>query len=464
MLRRQREIRAQVQKLLDMALFGLALWFAHFLRANWVRISVLGGTPDIVPFTEFAWVLLASIFVAPIVLSSQGFYRRPLLVKRRITAWQLFKATVLAEVILVFIVFVMKDNPARSVIILFGPVCFAFMFLKEEVVRSWTRSRLGKSQLTRRVIVVGTKEDTTRLRLELDRSGSDTTEIVATLDLNDAPVELLVDLLHEHSANGVVLSAKHTMFGQVEKAIQACELEGVEAWLLADFFNTQVSQTTLDDFNGRPILVFRSTPEEGWQRLAKQALDMVGALLFLVVFSPVFVLVAAIIRFTSPGPVLFRQKRSGLNGRPFTMLKFRSMVTDAEQLKAELQALNEMEGPVFKLSNDPRVTPIGRFLRRWSIDEWPQMLNVLLGDMSLVGPRPLPVDEVRRFDDFAHRRRLSVKPGLTCLWQVNGRNQVTDFRDWVRLDLEYIDNWSFWLDLKILLRTIPVVIVGTGAK
>lgn len=464
MLRRQREIRAQVQKLLDMALFGLALWFTHYLRANWVRISVLGGTPDIPPFEEYIWIFLISVFVAPIILGAQGFYRRPLLVKRRVTAWQLFKAAFIAELVLVSIVFVMKDNPARSVIILFGPVCFSFMFLKEELLRSWTRSRLGQAQLTRRVIVIGTKEDTTRLRQELDRSGSETTEIAATLDLNDAPVERLVDLLHEHSANGVVLSAKHTMFGQVEKAIQACELEGVEAWLLADFFNTQVSQTTLDDFNGRPILVFRSTPEEGWQRLAKQIMDVVGAAFFLVLFSPFFITFALIIKFSSPGPILFRQKRSGLNGKPFTMLKFRSMITDAEQLKAELQALNEMDGPVFKLTNDPRVTPIGRFLRRWSIDEWPQMINVLLGDMSLVGPRPLPVDEVRRFDDFAHRRRLSVKPGLTCLWQVNGRNEVKDFRDWVRLDLEYIDNWSFWLDLKILCRTIPVVLVGTGAK
>ena len=146
------------------------------------------------------------------------------------------------------------------------------------------------------------------------------------------------------------------------------------------------------------------------------------------------------------------------------MLKFRSMVTNAEQRKAELQALNEMEGPVFKLTNDPRVTSIGRTIRRWSIDEWPQMINVLRGDMSLVGPRPLPVDEVLRFDDFADRRRLSVKPGLTCLWQVKGRNEVKNFKDWVRLDLEYIDNWSLWLDVKILFQTIPVVVMGTGAK
>ena len=212
------------------------------------------------------------------------------------------------------------------------------------------------------------------------------------------------------------------------------------------------------------MLVFRSTPEDSWQKVAKHAIDVFGALAFLVVMSLPFILISAAIKLTSPGPILFRQRRSGLNGKPFTMLKFRSMVTNAEQRKAELEVLNEMDGPVFKLTNDPRVTRIGRILRRWSIDEWPQMFNVLMGDMSLVGPRPLPVDEVRRFDDLAHRRRLSVKPGLTCLWQVNGRNEVSNFRDWVRLDLEYIDNWSIWLDLKILFKTVPVVIMGTGAK
>jgi len=146
------------------------------------------------------------------------------------------------------------------------------------------------------------------------------------------------------------------------------------------------------------------------------------------------------------------------------MLKFRSMVTDADQRKHELEVLNEMTGPVFKVTNDPRVTPIGRFLRKFSLDEFPQLINVLRGEMSLVGPRPLPLDEVKRFDDLAHRRRLSVKPGITCLWQVSGRSNVKDFRDWVRLDLEYIDNWSLWLDFKILFRTIPVVLFGTGAK
>jgi exopolysaccharide biosynthesis polyprenyl glycosylphosphotransferase len=212
------------------------------------------------------------------------------------------------------------------------------------------------------------------------------------------------------------------------------------------------------------MLVFRSVPEVSWQGLGKQALDFVGSLVLLMFLALPMLSIALAIKLTSKGPALFRQKRSGLNGQPFTMLKFRSMITDAEQRKHELEALNEMTGPVFKVTNDPRVTPVGRMLRRFSIDELPQLLNVVRGEMSLVGPRPLPVDEVKRFDDLAHRRRLSVKPGLTCLWQISGRNDVTDFKEWVRLDLEYIDKWSLWLDLRILLRTIPVVLRGTGAR
>jgi exopolysaccharide biosynthesis polyprenyl glycosylphosphotransferase len=254
------------------------------------------------------------------------------------------------------------------------------------------------------------------------------------------------------------------VFGLVEKAIQTCELEGVEVWLMADFFKTEISQTSLDEFYGKPMLVFRSAPEASWQAMAKQVMDFVGASVLLLFGLLVMIPTAIMIRITSPGPVFFRQQRAGLNGRPFYMYKFRSMVNNAEQLKQELAQLNEMSGPVFKVTNDPRITPIGRFIRKWSIDELPQLWNVVRGDMSLVGPRPLPVDEVDRFDDRAHRRRLSVKPGLTCLWQVSGRNNVKDFKDWVRLDLEYIDNWTIWLDLKILARTVPVVLAGTGAR
>ncbi len=303
-----------------------------------------------------------------------------------------------------------------------------------------------------------------RLRREIAVKAEQEVEILAEFDLNETSTEQLLHFLHEHSVNGVIVNAKHSYFGQVEKAILACELEGVETWLVADFFKTQISRTSFDDFYGRPMLVFHSGPENSWQAVVKQLVDLVGATVLLILASPLFLFAAIAIKFMSPGPIFFKQKRSGLNGQPFTMYKFRSMVTNAEQRQHEILSMNEMTGPVFKVTKDPRITPIGRWLRKLSIDELPQLLNILRGEMSLVGPRPLPVEEVKRFDDLAHRRRLSVKPGLTCLWQVKGRNDVTNFKDWVRLDLEYIDNWSLWLDFKILWWTVPVVLFAKGAK
>jgi exopolysaccharide biosynthesis polyprenyl glycosylphosphotransferase len=462
MLRRDKQLRTQVYQLKDAAIFVLSLWLAHFIRNSW-NFSFLDR--QIESFDKFVWLFLIIIPGVPLVLESQGFYNRLLLCKRRQTAWILLKSCALCTFGIILVMFFFKKaDLARSVIILFGATSFILMMIKEELLRWAYRSRFGQLQLKKRVMLLGSREDTDKMRSELAEKGDDNFEVVAELDLNQGSVSELIKLLHERSVNSVILNGKHTYFGQIEKAIQACEIEGVEAWLIADFFQTQVSRTSFDDFYGRPVLVFRSAPEASWQGVAKQLLDFFGAFLLLVAVSPILLLVAVVIKITSPGPIFFKQQRCGVNGQPFTMLKFRSMVTNAEQKKEELRVLNEMDGPVFKLTNDPRVTPIGRFLRKFSLDEFPQLFNVLRGEMSLVGPRPLPVDEVERFDDPAHRRRLSVKPGLTCLWQVSGRNDVKNFKDWVRLDLEYIDNWSIWLDIKILWRTIPIVVVGTGAK
>lgn len=463
MLRRQRQIRAWVQRLLDGTLFGLALWLAHVVRDT-SGIEVFGGTARIESFSHYVYLLFLVVAFSPLVLELQGYYDRPILASRRQTGWILFKACLVNVALIIGAMFLFKILLSRAVVMLFGPISFLLIMIKEEVMRRSLQSSIGQSQFKRRLIVAGSQEDIDRFLPAMRGISFDGLEIVAHVDLNKQSIEDFVDLLHEHSVNAVVLSARHTFFGQVEKAIQACELEGIEAWLVADFFNTQVSQASWDEFRGRPVLVFRSTPDESWQRVAKQALDFVGSAVLLALSSPIFAALALAIRFTSPGPVFFRQQRAGLNGRAFTMLKFRSMVTDAEQRKHELERLNEMSGPVFKVTNDPRITPLGRFMRKWSLDELPQLINVLRGEMSLVGPRPLPLDEVKRFDDLAHRRRLSVKPGLTCLWQVNGRNTITDFKEWVRLDLEYIDNWTFWLDIRILIQTIPIVLRGTGAK
>lgn len=415
-------------------------------------------------FSGNDWAYFVIAVVSLVMLDWQGFYKRPFFVSRQVTAWLLLKSCVLTVIGMVLIFFMTKTIAPRGIIILFGPMSFLLVFLKEELVRAAYKIPFGQAQFKKRLILIGAKEDNSRLRIEIKNKSRDEIEILAEMDLNETSIEQLLNSLHEHSVNGVIINAKHTFFGQVEKAILACELEGIETWLVADFFKTQISRTSFDDFYGRPVLVFHSGPESAWQSLAKQILDLLGALVLFAIFLLPMLAAAILIKLTSPGPIFFKQKRSGLNGRPFTMFKFRSMETNAEQRQHEIAAMNEMTGPVFKVTNDPRITPIGRWLRKFSIDECPQLLNVLRGEMSLVGPRPLPVEEVKRFDDLAHRRRLSVKPGLTCLWQVSGRNNVSNFKDWVRLDLEYIDNWSLWLDFKILCQTIPVVLLAKGAK
>jgi exopolysaccharide biosynthesis polyprenyl glycosylphosphotransferase len=463
MLRRYRQLRMQIHELLDACLFAAAFAIAYLLRASehveaWFH---WGGAS---PFEDYLWLYVIVIPAAPLLLEANGFYDRPLVGPRRKMVWPLFKACALTTIGLILVIFLFRLTLARPVIFAFGVISFLLVWLKEELLRIVYKAELTQAQIRRRFILAGTTEEVARIRDGLKARPEEGVDVVSELRLDETPVDRLVPLLHEHSVNGVIVSAKHTYFEQVEAVLKACEVEGVEAWLVADFFATQISRTSFDELHGRPVLVFRTTPDASWQSILKLVLDFVGAALALVLFSPFFLLFALLIKVTSPGPALFRQQRCGLNGHPFMMYKFRTMVTDAEQRKDELARFNEMSGPVFKMTQDPRVIPIGRFLRKYSIDEWPQLYNVLRGEMSLVGPRPLPIDEVRRFDDLSHRRRLSVRPGLTCLWQISGRNQVADFKEWVRLDLEYIDRWSLWLDLKILARTVPIVFTGTGAK
>jgi exopolysaccharide biosynthesis polyprenyl glycosylphosphotransferase len=471
MLRRDRQIRMQVFQLVDACLFALSFWLAYRLRADprviyHLNLEPFGNNPPF-PFEKLAWVYPVLIFISPLVLEAQGFYSQELVPSRLTKYWRLLKSCavmVLGLILVLFFSRMLLFRVARLIPLWFGGISFCLIAAREAVVGLLFRSRLAREQSQRYFILIGSQGETDRIKREIEAQPEENIVVTAAIDLSRTNIDKLVQLLHEHSVNGVIISSKHTYFEQVEAAIHACELEGVEAWLVADFFKTQLSRTSFDDFCGRPVMVFRTTPEASWQSALKRPFDFIGSLLVLIPGSLLFVIIALLIKLTSRGPVLFRQKRAGLNGRPFTMYKFRTMVADAEERQQELSALNEMRGPVFKVTNDPRVTPIGRILRRMSIDELPQFFNVLRGEMSLVGPRPLPVDEVKRFDDFAHRRRLSVKPGLTCLWQISGRNNVNDFKDWVRLDLEYIDNWSMWLDLKIIWRTIPAVLGGIGAK
>lgn len=465
MLQRDRQIRTQVHQLTDACLFAASFWLAYALRANqsfsnWLALDPI--PPDMV--NHVVWLCFSVVVAAPLVLESQGFYNRPAIRSRTTLVWTLLRGCFIVTIGLLVLAFLFKQIVPRGVPLIFIAISFALVMVKEELLQLALSSRMARAQYKRRIIIAGTSAEIARLRQLFAARAGDEIEIVAEFDLAEPPVPKLVELLHEHSVSGILVSAKHANFERVEIIIQLCEIEGVEAWMSADFFATQIARASLDEMFGHPLIIFRSAPETSWQMLAKLLLDFFGALLLLVIFGIPMLVIALLVKFTSPGPVFFRQQRSGLNGAPFSIYKFRTMQTNAEQTQHELAAMNEMSGPVFKVTNDPRVTAFGKFLRKYSLDEFPQLFNVLRGEMSLVGPRPLPVNEVKRFNDLAHRRRLSVKPGLTCLWQVSGRNQISDFKEWVRLDLEYIDNWSIWLDLLILLRTIPAVIIGTGAK
>jgi exopolysaccharide biosynthesis polyprenyl glycosylphosphotransferase len=468
MLRRDRQIRAQFHQLADALLFAFSFWAAYALRSDphiiaWFRFDPI---PPETTFDNLAWLYIALTIGAPLVLESQNFYSRAPLCPRGDFLWPLVKGCLLTTAGVVVATYTFHLVVPRGMTTFFSFISFGLIYSKEELVRLVLHSKLVQSQYKRRFILVGSKKELARMCVELEGRKDESVAIIAQFDLTAHPLADLIQMLHDHSAFGVILNARHTYFEQVENVIKACELEGVEVWLVADFFSTQISHTTLDEMLGHPLLIFRTAPELSWQSLVKHLMDFLGAflLLLLLIVIPVIPLIALAIKLTSSGPVFFRQQRSGLNGAPFTLYKFRTMVSNAEQLKDELAAMNEMSGPVFKVTNDPRVTPLGKFLRKYSLDELPQLFNVLRGEMSLVGPRPLPVDEVKRFNDLSHRRRLSVKPGLTCLWQIKGRNKISDFKDWVRLDLEYIDNWSLWLDLKILFLTLPAVLRGTGAK
>ncbi|HQG45873.1 MAG TPA: sugar transferase, partial [bacterium] len=249
---------------------------------------------------------------------------------------------------------------------------------------------------------------------------------------------------------------------RIEEAILSCEELGISTSIALDLFNIHIARTRQTDFNGFPLLEFETFHAKEWQLFIKRIMDLAIASVSLAIFSPVLLLVAVLIKLTSKGPVLFKQTRIGLNGRKFTLYKFRSMVEDAEARKKDLLQQNEMDGPVFKIKRDPRITTIGWIIRKTSIDELPQLFNVLMGDMSVVGPRPPLICEVEDYKVW-QRRRLSLKPGITCIWQVSGRNKI-GFDKWMKMDLEYIDTWSLWLDVKILFKTFFVVLTGYGAE
>jgi len=456
----------------------LVLTAVAFFLAYWMRTTVLQSffTRPILGFNYHYWLVFIILPFWAVIFFAFGVYRAfpPLSFIHR--AIRLALSIVCGSVIVTALVF-MFHYPAysRSLIIIFAVLDFVLLNAKR-VFGAIFRKHLLKVVPLKRILVVGTLQKAEAFCELIRHHNHYGVECIGVLSIDPVepgrkgnPVPILGDISHLTQVldtmhiDNVVFSVPIGRIGELADAIRKCEETGVKVRLDLEIEGLVISKGYVDMIGNSPILTFSSVPHRPYFFAAKRVLDFVGSLLLLILFSPLFIVIALLIKLTSKGPLFFVQKRSGLYGREFNLIKFRTMVSDAESKKALLAHLNEMNGPVFKIKNDPRVTKIGRLLRKFSLDELPQLFNVFVGDMSLVGPRPLPVDETKRFPERWQRRRMSMKPGLTCLWQIKGRNEI-DFDEWMRLDLEYIDNWSLLLDIKILLLTIPAVLYGKGAS
>ena len=346
---------------------------------------------------------------------------------------------------------------------------FAFVGLATErrLFRVFARTMRRHGRNLRNAIVVGLDEEALEMASRLARRADLGYRIVEVLETTSAaePTRLLERLATVVARNPIdeVFVAAPLDAGQplIRGVLALCEERGITVRLVSSIAELTLARAQVDEIDGRPVITVFTGPPDSPLLAVKRLIDITVSLAALILLAPLFALVALAIRLDSPGPVFFVQRRVGLGGRQFNFYKFRTMVEDAERLQPALEHLNEADGPVFKIRDDPRVTRVGRWVRRASLDELPQLINVLKGDMSLVGPRPLPLRDVARMDVPAHRRRFSVKPGITCLWQIQGREPR--FEDWIRTDMAYIDNWSLGLDFKILARTIPAVLSGRGA-
>ncbi len=350
-----------------------------------------------------------------------------------------------------------------------------FISIEKVVLMQYFRYQRKKGINTRNILIVGTGKRAQRFINLINRNLEWGIKIIGLIDSEVVKGSVIHghkvigtlrdvrEIIHTCVIDEVVFVVPRSWLGMIEETMYICETEGVQISVAIDLFELKISKakhTYLDKF---PLLRFETVSDKLLSLFIKRVIDLTTSGIALIILSPVLMITAIVIKTTSKGCIFFKQQRCSLHGRKFVLYKFRTMVENAEAKLHELLAYNEMKGPVFKMKNDPRMTKVGKLIRKFSIDELPQFWNVLKGDMSLVGPRPPIPSEVDKYEPW-QRRRLSMRPGITCLWQANGRNSIVDFDEWMRLDLEYIDNWSLWLDCKILFKTAPVVLSGAGAK
>jgi exopolysaccharide biosynthesis polyprenyl glycosylphosphotransferase len=464
---RKDALTIQALQITDAFLVWAAFWLASMLRE--ILFTLLSRPiGEAESLLSMGWALYIAVPFTPLVLERFGFYERMGSKQASSAAWQLIQGIfIIGLFIALFALFAKADGARRLILGLGGILMFVLLFTRERISKSYISSRRKRGIGGERVIIAGSETEINELLADLDADAVSDWDIVERFDLAERETGELFDILKRESVGRVIFATKDTPFDKVAQAVEVCELQGVEAWIAASFIRSQIARPVFDSVGSKPMLVLRSTPELSWELMAKEIIDKIGSFVIIIATLPLWVIAAVGIKIASPGaPVLFSQMRAGRYGKPFRMWKFRTMVSNAEELLDQIKKEhgNQMDGPVFKLDNDPRIFPFGSLLRKLSIDELPQLLNVFLGDISLVGPRPLPLYEVEAFCEISHRRRLSVKPGITCEWQAGGRNKTTSFEDWVEMDLRYIDNWSLWLDFQIMLKTIPAVLFAKGAK
>lgn len=464
-----------VDAVVIIASFFLVAWLRQALRDAWGFDLFPGAAPvlQVVTLQNQLHLIVQLLPLWLLALHLNGAYEDVRRLRHDVLFVRIARAVVFAllGVLALQFVFQPRTPTSRTFLLGFASVTMVALYAARVLALRW---RLLTNERPYDILVVGSAAEAVPFIQTLERHRDWGLRIRGVLRPEDdtlAPlggpevlgtVRDLPWVLQRHSIHQVFMTGRAWSVDTLRFVADTCEEVGVTFSMDANFLGLSVARAEVQEYEGWSVLSFSSTPLAAEALVIKRAMDVVGAAVGLLVLSPLLALTALLIKLEDRGPVLFVQERSGLYGRPFPMYKFRSMVTDAERQKAKLEHLNEMGGPVFKMKRDPRITRVGSVIRKLSIDELPQLWNVLRGEMSLVGPRPPIPAEVAKYERW-QMRRLSMKPGLTCIWQVSGRNEV-DFDTWMRLDLEYIDNWSLFLDIKLILKTVPAVLSGTGAR